>query len=78
MNLHAPERIQNFIGGSFRDAIGGAWMDNVNPATGEVYSQTPDCDAQDVDFAAGAAKAAFPKWSTTPAEERFKILNRIA
>jgi len=26
----------------------------------------------------GAAKAAFPKWSGTPAEEKFKILNRIA
>ncbi len=78
MNLHAPARIQNFIGGSFRDAIGEGWMDNINPATGEVYSQTPDSDARDVDFAAGAAKAAFPAWSTTPAEERFKVLNRIA
>lgn len=78
MNVHAPERIQNYIGGSFRDAIGEGWMDNINPATGEVYSHTPDSDAQDVDFAAGAAKAAFAGWSTTPAEDRFKILNRIA
>ncbi len=78
MNLHAPERIQNYIGGSFRDPINELWLDNVNPATGAVYSQTPDSDAQDVDFAVGAAKAAFPKWSTTPAEERFRILNRIA
>src|ERR1043166_3735975 len=78
MNLHAPERIQNFIGGSFRDPIGEAWMDNVNPATGVVYSHTPDSDERDVDFAAGAAKAAFTAWSTTPAEERFKVLNRIA
>lgn len=78
MNLHAPARIQNFIGGTFEDPINESWMDNVNPATGEVYSQTPDSDAKDVDFAAGAAKAAFPKWSTTPAEERFKVLNRIA
>jgi aminomuconate-semialdehyde/2-hydroxymuconate-6-semialdehyde dehydrogenase len=53
-------------------------MDNVNPATGQVYSQTPDSDQQDIEEAVGAAKAAFPGWSTTPAEERFKILNRIA
>ncbi|MES2701253.1 MAG: aldehyde dehydrogenase [Bacteroidota bacterium] len=53
-------------------------MDNVNPATGDVYSQTPDSDAGDVDEAVGAAKAAFAGWSTTPGEERFKILNRIA
>lgn len=78
MNLTAPSKIQNYIGGSFRDAIGAAWMDNMNPATGECYSQTPDSDERDIDFAAGAAQAAFPIWSTTPLEERFKILNRIA
>src|SRR6188472_2218917 len=78
MNLHAPSHIQNYIGGSFRDAINEGWMDNINPATGEVYSKTPDSDPEDVDFAVGAAKAAFPSWSTTPAEERFKVLNRIA
>ncbi len=53
-------------------------MDNINPATGWIYSQTPDSDYEDVEEAVGAAKAAFPLWSTTPAEERFKILNRIA
>ncbi|MBS1616374.1 MAG: aldehyde dehydrogenase [Bacteroidetes bacterium] len=78
MNLHAPDRILNFLGGSFREPISGMWMDNMNPATGDVYSQTPDSDAQDVDFAVGAAQAAFPKWSNTPAEERFRILNHIA
>jgi aminomuconate-semialdehyde/2-hydroxymuconate-6-semialdehyde dehydrogenase len=78
MNLHAPQRIQNFVGGSFEDPISEQWLPNINPATGEAYSQTPDSNEHDVDFAAGAALAAFPKWSTTPAEERFKILNRIA
>jgi aminomuconate-semialdehyde/2-hydroxymuconate-6-semialdehyde dehydrogenase len=78
MNLQAPERIQNYIGGSFRDPIGGVFMDNINPATGSVYGQIPDSDEQDVAFAAGAAQAAFPGWSTTPAEERFRIMNRIA
>lgn len=53
-------------------------MDNINPATGWIYSQTPDSDYEDVEEAVGAARAAFPLWSTTPAEERFKILNRIA
>jgi aminomuconate-semialdehyde/2-hydroxymuconate-6-semialdehyde dehydrogenase len=31
-----------------------------------------------VDYAVGAAQSAFELWSTTPVEERFKILNRIA
>lgn len=56
----------------------GKYIDNVNPATGEVYSYIPDSTAADVEAAVQAAKAAFPTWSQTPAEEKFKILNRIA
>lgn len=78
MNLNAPDQISNYIGGSLRAPINGKYFDNINPATGEVYSQTPDSDASDIEMAVGAAKAAFPNWSTTPAEERFKVLNRIA
>ena len=78
MNLSAPSHIANYIGGNLQAPINGQYMDNVNPATGQVYSQTPDSDMDDVNAAVAAAKAAFPKWSTTPLEERFKILNRIA
>jgi aminomuconate-semialdehyde/2-hydroxymuconate-6-semialdehyde dehydrogenase len=78
MNLTAPAQIANYIGGSLQAPLNGKYMPNTNPATGEVYSQTPDSDSQDVEEAVGAAKAAFPLWSTTPAEERFKVLNRIA
>lgn len=78
MNLKAPSRILNYTGGSFREPINGKYLDNMNPATGEIYSRTPDSDRQDVDYAVGSARAAFLSWSTTPAEERFKILNRIA
>jgi aminomuconate-semialdehyde/2-hydroxymuconate-6-semialdehyde dehydrogenase len=78
MNLQAPERIANYIAGDLQAPINGKYIDNINPATGQVYSQTPDSDAKDVEEAVGAAKAAFPKWSTTPQEERFKVLNRIA
>ncbi|MCW3121402.1 MAG: aldehyde dehydrogenase [Flavipsychrobacter sp.] len=78
MNLTAPATIANYIGGSLQAPIGGKYMDNINPATGKVYSQTPDSDMKDVEEAVGAAKAAFPTWSTTPAEERFSILNKIA
>ena len=78
MNLATPSHIANYIAGELQAPINGKYMPNANPATGEVYSQTPDSDANDVDEAVGAARAAFPVWSTTPAEERFKILNRIA
>jgi aminomuconate-semialdehyde/2-hydroxymuconate-6-semialdehyde dehydrogenase len=78
MNLSAPSIIENYTGGSFRAPINGRYIDNINPATGEVYSKTPDSDEADVDYAVGAAQAAFNNWSTTPAEKRFKVLNRIA
>jgi aminomuconate-semialdehyde/2-hydroxymuconate-6-semialdehyde dehydrogenase len=78
MNLQAPERIANYIGGGLQAPINGKYIDNINPATGAVYGQIPDSDIKDIEAAVAAAKAAFPKWSTTPAEDRFKVLNRIA
>lgn len=78
MDLKAPDKIANYIGGKLQAPLDGDYIDNVNPATGAVYSQTPDSNDKDIAEAVGAARAAFPAWSTTPAEERFKILNRIA
>ncbi len=78
MDLSAPKHIENYIGGEWHKPQNGKYMDNVNPATGEVYSHTPASDLQDVDAAVVAAKAAFPSWSTKPAEDRFKVLNKIA
>ncbi len=78
IDLSAPARIANYIGGSLQAPVNGQYIDNVNPATGHVYSATPDSDIKDVEEAVGAAKGAFPLWSTTPVEERFKVLNRIA
>jgi aminomuconate-semialdehyde/2-hydroxymuconate-6-semialdehyde dehydrogenase len=43
-----------------------------------VYGQIPDSHKKDIDAAVNAAKKAFPQWSISPVEERFKILNRIA
>jgi len=78
IELSAPDKIANYIAGSLQPSLNKKYIDNINPATGQVYSQTPDSDLNDVEEAVGAAKAAFPMWSTTPAEERFKILNHIA
>jgi aminomuconate-semialdehyde/2-hydroxymuconate-6-semialdehyde dehydrogenase len=78
MQLIAPDRITNYIGGALQAPVNGKYFDNINPATGEVYSQIPDSDEADIELAVAAAKTAFPGWSTTPAEEKFKVLNRIA
>ena len=70
--------IFNYINGVMKAAHSGAVLDNYNPATGKVYGSIPDSDALDVAEAYEAAEKAFPTWSVTPAEERFKIMNAIA
>jgi hypothetical protein len=70
--------IQNFIDGQFVEPIGGRYLDNIEPATGKLYSQVADSDAYDVDRAVAAAEKAFRDWSKKPAAERSKILLRVA
>jgi aminomuconate-semialdehyde/2-hydroxymuconate-6-semialdehyde dehydrogenase len=78
MNLAAPQQIQNYINGTFCAPQNRHFIENVNPATGEAYSETPDSDAMDIQIAVDSAQKAFPGWSTTTPEFRFKILNRIS
>ena len=78
MNLTVPYHLENFIDGNFIGPLSGQFIDNVNPATGEVYLQIPDSNEKDINVAVKAAKKAFTNWSTLPAEKRFIILNKIA
>jgi aminomuconate-semialdehyde/2-hydroxymuconate-6-semialdehyde dehydrogenase len=70
--------IQNYINGQFVDPIENNWIENYNPASGEVYGQIPNSTKEDVERALEAAEKAFPKWSNTTLEERSKILSKIA
>ena len=72
------EKILNYINGELTTPQSGAFIENIEPATGKPYSLIPDSDKIDVDQAVEAATAAFPGWSQTPAGERSKILRRIA
>ena len=69
--------IDNYIGGGLVKPASAEYLDNVNPATGEVYSFIPDSDDRDVHLAVQAAQAAFPAWSATAPEQRFEILMRL-
>ncbi|HUR98684.1 MAG TPA: aldehyde dehydrogenase [Pyrinomonadaceae bacterium] len=69
--------IENYIGGELVQPASGQYLDNIDPATGAVYSHLPDSDDRDVNLAADAAGSAFPKWSKTSPEGRFEILNRL-
>lgn len=72
------KRIQNFINGEYCDPQAGNYIDNVEPATGEVYCQIPDSTEADVAMAVEAAEKAFPVWSGMSGEERGAILMRIS
>ena len=78
MQLDIPFHLENFIGGNFIAPLSGQFIDNFNPATGEVSGQIPDSNEKDVAVAVQAAQKAFTTWSVTPLEKRFEILNRIA
>lgn len=78
MHLQIPYHLENYIGGNLIGPLSGNFIDNINPATGEVVGQIPDSNERDVNIAVEAAKKAFKNWSITSPEERFRILNRIA
>lgn len=71
-------RIRNYINGTLVEPQSGQYLDNIEPATGKVYSLVPDSESRDVDAAVQAAKDAFPGWSRTPASDRSRALLRIA
>jgi aminomuconate-semialdehyde/2-hydroxymuconate-6-semialdehyde dehydrogenase len=68
----------NFIDGRFVPPQSGTYFDNIHPASGNVLAQIPDSDARDVALAVDAAKRAFPSWSAMRAEERSRILLKLA
>lgn len=71
-------KLANFIDGGFVPPQSGTYLGDVEPASGKVIAQIPDSDRADVDAAVAAAKRAFPEWSRTPAEQRSRILLKLA
>ncbi|MCZ6834536.1 MAG: aldehyde dehydrogenase [Planctomycetota bacterium] len=72
------QTIANYIDGNLIEPQGGAYLDNVEPATGKVYSQTPDSDEGDVQLAVDAATRAFQGWSQASASERSDAMLSLA
>ncbi|WP_415977192.1 aldehyde dehydrogenase family protein [Rhodococcus sp. 077-4] len=66
------------IGGEFRAASNGGWIDSVNPTTGQVWARVPAGNTDDIDLAVAAASAAYEDWRSTPAAQRASILRAWA
>src|SRR6516164_2144983 len=73
---------------TYRMFVNGEWVASksaktfpvYDPSTEEVIAQVPDAGADDVNRAVAAAKAAFEEgpWATTTAQERGRVLFRLA
>jgi len=70
--------VSNFINGESVPAADGRTLDVTNPATGEVYLNSPLSSAEDVDRAYQAAATAFETWRDSTPSERQKALLRLA
>lgn len=70
--------VLNLINGVLQPALGGEWLDNVEPATGAVYGRITRSGADDVEAAVTAARAAFPEWRAWSPAERRAVLHRLA
>ena len=70
--------IANFINGKYQAPTSQHYLENIEPATGQVYGKIPDSDNNDVELAVAAAKKALPAWRAMPLEQRADMLNAIA
>jgi len=67
-------KITHWIGGRAAEPAGGAWLDDVDPKTGQVHAQVARGNADDVAAAVAAAKAA----PVLPMAERAALLEKLA
>src|SRR5580700_2238654 len=70
---------QLFINGQWADAASGKTFNTPNPETGETLARVAEGDAEDIDRAVRAARAAFDDgpWSRMTPSERGRIIWRI-
>ena len=73
-------RSQAFIDGRFVDAASGETFDTISPVDGRVLASIAACDAEDVNRAVAAARAAFEdgRWSRRAPAERKAVLLAFA
>src|ERR1700734_4180750 len=71
---------QMYINGEWTASKSAKTFPVYDPSTEEVIAQVPDANAEDVNRAVAAAKAAFEDgpWSTSTAQERGRVLFRLA
>ena len=69
---------RNLIDGRWRTSADSASFDVDNPATGAVLATVPSAAVEDVQDAVDAAASALPGWRQRTADDRGRILERLA
>ena len=72
------EKLKNYINGALTTPYSNNYINDYNPATGEVFTMLPDSGEEDVQLAVESAEKAFDKWSNTTVEKRSEYLMKIA
>jgi len=72
------QKIQNLINGQLQTPVDAEYIDNYEPATGQIYALTPSSNDKDLQLAVEAAENAFPAWANTTSEDKAKTLHRLA
>ncbi len=71
-------QIRNYINGELLAPVDGAYIDNIDPSRGIVYSQIPRSNQKDLSLAIEGAEKAFHNWSTASIEYRSRMLLKIS
>jgi aldehyde dehydrogenase (NAD+) len=67
-----------YVNGQWVEPAGKGMLDVINSTTEEVMGRIPEGNAEDINRAVAAARAAFERWSVTSAAERAGFLQKIA
>jgi aminomuconate-semialdehyde/2-hydroxymuconate-6-semialdehyde dehydrogenase len=72
------KKIQNYINGELIAPKNNHYIDNYEPATGQVYSLIPESDKDDLEHAVQSADKAQYDWADMPSEDRSMLLMKLA
>ncbi|MFJ5300177.1 NAD-dependent succinate-semialdehyde dehydrogenase [Pseudomonas sp. NPDC088368] len=70
--------VQLYIDGQWRASENGRTLAVINPATGDTLGTVAHADIADLDKALAAAERGFETWRSTPAYDRYKIMQKAA
>lgn len=72
------KKLMHWIGGEHVPGDSGQWIENRNPATGQIMSLLARGTKNDIHNAVENASAAFPLWAAKTPEARANVLTKIA